>query len=89
MVDSLSVSFRLQRVTIETAHVSVLLTTELMQPNVNEPGTEAIKHGETHASRDRARASAINGLEVGRRDDDNATSDPNTTRFLRVIWKPR
>jgi len=42
MANSFSVSIRLQRVTTETAHVSVLLTPELMQPNVNEPGTEAI-----------------------------------------------
>jgi hypothetical protein len=42
MGNTFSVSVRLQRVTTETAHVSVLLTPELMQPNVNEPGTETI-----------------------------------------------
>jgi hypothetical protein len=42
MVNSFSVSFRMHRVTTETAHVSVLLTPELMQPNANEPGTEKI-----------------------------------------------
>jgi hypothetical protein len=42
MAKTFSVSVRLQRITTETAHVSVLLTPELMQANVNEPGTTSI-----------------------------------------------
>jgi hypothetical protein len=39
MNKTFSVSFRLQRVTTETAHVSVLLTTEFMS---DDPRTEAL-----------------------------------------------
>jgi hypothetical protein len=42
MTNSFSVSIRLQRVTAETARISVPLTPELMLPNVNQPGTAAI-----------------------------------------------
>jgi hypothetical protein len=33
MIESLSVSFRLQRITLEEAHVSVLVTPEMWIPN--------------------------------------------------------
>jgi hypothetical protein len=42
MSKSLSVSVRLQRVTTESAHVSVLLAPELMRAIPNEPGSERI-----------------------------------------------
>jgi hypothetical protein len=42
MNKSLSVSVRLRRVTSESAHVSVLLTPELMRAIPNEPGGEGI-----------------------------------------------
>jgi hypothetical protein len=42
MNKSLSVSVRLQRVTTESAHVSVLLTPELMRAIPNEPESEGI-----------------------------------------------
>jgi hypothetical protein len=42
MAKSFSVSIRLQRVTTETAHVSVPLTLELMRVDVNEPKAGAI-----------------------------------------------
>jgi len=42
MAKTFSVSVRLQRITTETAYVSVPLTPELMQANVNEPGTTSI-----------------------------------------------
>jgi len=42
MPKSFSVSFRLQRVTIASAHVSITVTAELMQASVNEPGIASI-----------------------------------------------
>jgi hypothetical protein len=42
MANSYSVSFRLQRVTTETAHVSVPLSEELWQPNSDGSGTLTI-----------------------------------------------
>ncbi len=42
MANSHSVSVRLQRVTIETAHVSVPVTPELWKENADEPGTQKI-----------------------------------------------
>jgi len=42
MAKTFSVSVRLQRITTETAYVSVLLTPDLMQVNANVPGTAGI-----------------------------------------------
>jgi len=42
MTKSFSVSVRVQRTTTETTHVSVLLTTELLEVNPEQPGTRII-----------------------------------------------
>jgi hypothetical protein len=42
MENSYSVSFRLQRVTTESAHVSVPITPEFWKPNPERPGTFVI-----------------------------------------------
>ncbi len=42
MEKSFSVSFRLQRVTTETAHVSIPLTPELWRANVDRPDTMSV-----------------------------------------------
>lgn len=42
MAKTFSISVRLQRVTTETAHVSVPLSEEILQPNPDDLGTKAI-----------------------------------------------
>jgi len=78
MAKTFSISVRLQRVTTETAHVSVPLSEEILQPSLDGSGTKTIKTEKLAAA----------AIELGRSPSTHWSVEGDTAIALHPVQTP-